>query len=177
MQGIRAGGSTGSKMSFYCGCVFSVVGVIFIITFLLVMSHWETVVINGRGAVWLIPVTFGLLSVIMLVIGFFLLRLYGNEQKKIRRLLERGEYIMADITGFPINYHNRVNGIPTYFVECAYQDPATGTVHVFMSRYISIALLPQKIKADTVRVYVDRSNGYQDYYVDVDSILPTVVQH
>ena len=73
MQGIRAGGSTGSKMSFYCGCVFSVVGVIFIITFLLVMSHWETVVINGRGAVWLIPVAFGLMSVIMLVIGFFLL--------------------------------------------------------------------------------------------------------
>lgn len=113
----------------------------------------------------------------MLVIGFFLLRLYGNEQKKIRRLLERGEYVMADITGFPINYHNRINGIPTYFVKCTYQDPATGTIHVFRSRYISIALLPQKIKADTVRVYVDRSKGYQDYYVDVDSILPHVVRH
>ena len=177
MQGIRAGGSTGSKMSFYCGCVFSVVGVIFIITFLLVMSHWETVVINGRGAVWLNPVTFGIQSVIMLVIGFLLLRLYSNEQKKIRRLLERGEYVMADITGFPINYHNRVNGIPTYFVECTYQDPASGTVHVFRSRDIGIAFLPEKITAKTVRVYVDGSRGYQDYYVDVDSILPHVVQH
>ncbi len=177
MRGIRAGGNTGSKMYFYCGGIFSIVGVIFIITFLLVMSHWEAVSANGQGEMWLIPVAFGLISVIMLVIGFLLLRLYSNEQKKIRRLLERGEYIIADITGFPINYHNRVNGIPTYFVECTYQDPATGTVYVFRSRYISIALLPQKIKADTVRVYVDRSSGYQDYYVDVDSILPHVVRH
>ena len=177
MQGIRTGGSSGSKMYFYCGCIFSVVGVIFIVTFLLVMSHWKAVSANGWGEVWLIPVAFGLLSLIMLVIGFLLLRLYSNEQKKIRRLLERGEYVMADITGFPINYHNRVNGIPTYFVECTYQDPDTGTVHVFRSRDIGIAFLPEKITAKKVRVYVDGSRGYQDYYVDVDSILPHVVRH
>ena len=177
MRGIRTSGSSSSKMYFYCGGIFSVVGVIFIITFLLVMSHWETVAANGRGEVWLIPVALGLISVIMLVIGFLLLRLYSNEQRKIRRLLERGEYVMADITGFPINYHNRVNGIPTYFVECTYQDPTTETVHVFRSRDIGIAFLPEKITAKTVRVYVDRSSEYQDYYVDVDSILPHVVRH
>lgn len=177
MRGIRAGGNTGSKMYFYCGCIFSVIGVIFVITFLLVMSHWETVAANGQGEMWLIPVAFGLMSVIMLVIGFLLLRLYSNEQKKIRRLLGLGEYVIADITGFPINYHNRVNGIPTYFVECTYQDPTTETVHVFRSRDIGIAFLPEKITAKTVRVYVDRSSGYQGYYVDVDSILPHVVRH
>jgi hypothetical protein len=177
MRGIRAGGNTGSKMYFYCGCIFSVIGVIFVITFLLVMSHWETVAANGQGEMWLIPVAFGLMSVIMLVIGFLLLRLYSNEQKKIRRLLGLGEYVIADITGFSINYHNRVNGILTYFVECTYQDPTTETVHVFRSRDIGIAFLPEKITAKTVRVYVDRSSGYQDYYVDVDSILPHVVRH
>ena len=87
MRGIRAGGNTGSKMYFYCGCIFSVIGVIFVITFLLVMSHWETVAANGQGEMWLIPVAFGLMSVIMLGIGFLLLRLDSNEQKKIRRLL------------------------------------------------------------------------------------------
>lgn len=145
--------------------------------FVAIVSDWSNVVANGQGAVWLFPIVFGFLGAITLVIGILLICWYHNDKKRIQRLLDRGEYVIADIIGFPVNYRNRINGIPTYLVECTYKDPVNGTVHVFKSKDIGIAFTPERITAKTVKVYVDYSSGFQDYYVDVDSILPNIVRH
>ena len=166
----------GSKIFFLCGCIFSIVGTIFLIVFVLLITNWDAVSARGRGDVWILPLIFGALSVLLLVIGMGLLRQFRRSKEKVQRLLARGEYVIANITGFPIDYRMYVNGMPTFRIECSYRDPETGVLHIFQSE--NLLFDPAyTVEAQTVRVYVDKSTGYRDHYVDVDPILPQVMRH
>ena len=165
-----------SRVYLICGCVFGAVGLIFLVVGGLVLANLEALAATGQGDVRLLPPIFGGLGALMLAAGVLFIALLVRAKRKIKRLVERGEYVTADIVGFPVDYRVTINGRPTYCVECSYRDPATGVVHVFRSRGLSID--PERyVTAATVRVYVSKESGYRDYYVDIDPILPRVELH
>ena len=164
---------TGPRVILLCGVIFLGVGILFLVLTGWMVTHPQDLEANGRGAVWMLPLIFGGLGAVCTVVGALVLRWQRRSQQKTRRLLERGDYVLADITSFPIDPRMTVNGLPTFRVECSYRDPMTNTMYVFQSRNV-FPDPSRSVTAKTVRVYVDRSSGYRDYYVDVDSILPRV---
>lgn len=167
---------TGSKVYLLCGLIFTLTGAASVAAAVLMAANMDVVIRHGRGDVEALPLIFGLTGGIALVLGIVLLALCLRASRTKRRLLERGESILAEITDFPLDYNVRVNGWPTYRVECSYQDPRTGTVHVFLSD--NMRFDPSRyVTKRTVRVYVDKSAGFDDYYVDVDAILPDIRRH
>lgn len=162
-----------SKVYLLCGCIFCAVGLLFLALCGLMVTHMDSMIKNSEGDVRFLPVIFGFVGGIIAIVGAAVLIWYGRSKRKVNRLLERGEYIVANIIGFPIDYRVTINGRPTYRVECSYQDPATGTLYVFQSKNVFIDPA-YCVTAETVRVYVDKRSGYKDYYVDVDPILPQI---
>ena len=166
----------GSKVFLLCGCIFVTGGGIFLCACALMLTQIDALALDRQNDARFLPVIFGALGGLMAAIGGALLVWLRRKRKRTERLLERGEYVIAKITGFPVDYQVTINGRPTYRVECSYQDPVTGILHVFESKRLLIdpAFC---VTAETVRVYVNREAGYQDYYVDVDPILPRVERH
>ena len=149
-----------SKIFLVCGSLFMFVGLIFMIVFFGIVSNFEYVMRHGYGDVWLLPVIFGVMSIFLLVIGCFILRYYFKKKRMITRLIRAGDYVMADIVGFPVDYQMRVNRMPTYHIECCYKDPVTETLHMFQSENLLID--PEYVTdVNTVRVYVDRASNYK----------------
>lgn len=166
----------GSKVYLLCGLIFTLTGFIAVAAAMFMGANIDAVIEHGRGDVEALPLIFGLTGGIALAIGIVLLISCRKATQKKRRLLERGESVLAEITDFPLDYSIMVNGWPTYRVECSYLDPRTGTVHVFQSD--NLRFDPSRyVTQRTVRVYVDKSAGFDDYYVDVDAILPDIRRH
>ena len=72
------------------------------------------------------------------------------------------------------NYNVSVNGRHPFVVSCKYE-AVDGTVHIFKSRYLYFNPEPL-LKNNVVHVYVD-NNSFKKYYVDIDEVLPTIVEH
>jgi uncharacterized membrane protein len=166
----------GPKVYLLCGVIFSVVGVMMLVVCGVTATHMDYVMTHGRGDVQLLPLIFGVVGVICVLVSVILAVVFFRSAQKKKRLLERGEYVIANITGFPIDYRMTVNGRPTYRIECSYQDPRTGVLHIFQSENLFIDPA-YCVNAETVRVYVDRERDYKDYYVDAAPLLPEIRRH
>ena len=159
-----------------CGGIFVFTGSVSIAAAILLKHNMEAVRLNGTGDVEFLPLIFALSGIIAFAIGCGLLTAYFRKQAMRERLFRNGLFVTADITGFPVDYSIRVNRMPVYRVECRYQDPVDGVVHIFRSEPITIDPSPF-VRVDTVRVYVARDDDYRTYYVDVNSILPEIRRH
>lgn len=168
----------GPRTYLLCGCIFSGVGAVLLAVGVLLFAGGSV----SRGGFHqnrmsaFLPVLFLLMGLLMAGIGVGILRWWREKKERKNRLLQAGYFVNADITGFPIDYRVTVNGMPTYQVECSYQDPASGTVHIFRSDNVFVDPA-YCVNAKTVRVYVDPKSGYREYYVDVDPILPNIQRH
>lgn len=118
------------------------------------------------------------LGSIFLVLGIIFWWIEIKKRNRCNRLLAEGYYIYAEVLdvnqNFNIQYGN--HGHP-YVVKCGYTDE-TGTLHIFKSR--NIRKYPgNNLIGQQVRVYLDRNdyNNFKNYYVDIDEILPNVVEH
>lgn len=167
---------TSSKVYLVCGGVFCAVGSLLLIFCGLMSANMDYIIENGKGDVRFLPLIFGAVGGISVAVGCAVWGWYLHSSRKRSRLFERGEYVIANITGFPADYTVTVNRRPTYRIECTYQDPKTGIVHVFQSSNIFFDPA-HYVTAETVRVYTERNGDYRDYYVDVDSVLPGVEWH
>jgi len=107
-------------------------------------------------------------------LGLVFLITLGNQKKNARRLLENGNYVVAEIFDISQNYNVSVNNKHPFVVSCKYE-AVDGTVHIFKSRYLYFNPEPL-LKNNVVRVYVDNDN-FKKYYVDIDEVLPTIVEH
>ena len=82
---------------------------------------------------------------------------------------------MAKIADVSTQKNVNMNGQSPYVVECHYTDPATGTVHVYYSRYLYIDV-SDLLQSDQVPVYIDRMNE-KIGFVDIDAVLPKIQVH
>ena len=118
------------------------------------------------------------LGSIFLILGVAFLIIEIKKRNRCNRLLAEGYYIYAEVLevnqNFNVQYGN--HGHP-YVIKCGYTDE-NGTLHIFKSRNI-IRYPGNNLIGQQVRIYLDRNdyNNYKNYYMDIDEILPNVVEH
>ena len=97
-----------------------------------------------------------------------------NHRKQImrERLISNGYYEMAVIAAIEQNPYVRVNRHHPYHVICRIE--RAGVIHEYRSE--GFYHLPAVKTGQQVPVYLDRQNE-KNYYVDVESIEPTVIRH
>ena len=147
-----------------CGLVFTIIGTVFTILGIIVGFAVEPVFF----------LAFGVMGISFLIAGICCLIGAGRKKKQKKFLLERGNYIMAQVIETRPNYSVNVNGNYGYEVLCRYQDHY-GTVHVFKSPLVWVDPT-SLLTSDQVRVYVD-GDDYDHYYVDLQSALPEIKMH
>lgn len=101
----------------------------------------------------------------------FLIYDYRKKAKR-ERLLANGYYETAIIAAIEQNPYVRVNQHHPYHVICRIQ--RDGVIHEYRSE--GFYHLPAVNIGDPVPVYLDRQDE-KNYYVDVESIAPTVIRH
>ena len=118
------------------------------------------------------------LGSIFFVLGVVFLIIEIKKRNRCNRFLAEGYYIYAEVMdvnqNFNIQYGN--HGHP-YVVKCGYTDE-NGTLHIFKSR--NLTKFPgNNLIGQQIRIYLDRNdyNNYKNYYMDIDEILPNVVEH
>ena len=157
------------------GAIFAFVGAVFLTvgSVIWVRSFFS------RGAerevMLFFPLIFIGMGAIFFILGLFLISLEVRKRRRQKRAIEGGQFVYAEVSGVGINTSVNVNGRSPYYVECHYKDPTTGIVHIFRSR--DIYFDPSGIMTGMfIPVYVVPGN-FDEYYVDVDAVLPKVEQH
>ena len=141
-----------------------------------IIAGMGSMAVDGSLAVFVIM--FAGLGILFLTLGIIFLSLEIKKRNRCNRLLAEGYYILAEVMdvnkNFNIQYGN--HGHP-YVIKCGYTDE-NGTLHIFKSRNI-IRYPGNDLIGQQVRVYLDRKdyNNYKSYYMDIDEILPNVVEH
>lgn len=169
---------TGLDVGLLIGIIFTIVGAAFsavIAGLLLVFMGRDSMTFQLFLPVFgPLALVFGPLGLIFLAIGLTFLIHGIRKRQRSTRLLNSGNYIMAEITEVTLNGAVRVNGAHPFIIKCIYQD-MEGNIHIFKSRDLFFDPRPL-LKDQQVRVYVDAGN-FNHYYVDIDSILPQVINH
>ena len=99
--------------------------------------------------------------------------LYLRKRRLLReRLLADGYREMADVIGTELQVNVRVNGRYPYRLVCRIE--RDGVLHEYRSDLLPVN--PGLPPGSRVPVYLDRYDPHK-YYVDVDSVMPTIVQH
>ena len=99
--------------------------------------------------------------------------LYLRKRRLLReRLLADGYREMADVIGTELQVNVRVNGRYPYRLVC--RIARDGVLHEYRSDLLPAD--PGLPPGSRVPVYLDRYDA-RKYYVDVESIMPTIVQH
>lgn len=160
--------NTGKGALFIIGAVYVVLGGIFVVLGLIFFFA-----VSDADAVF-VGIPFSLIGSVFLILGIvFLVR----EQRKKRiasELLARGQYITGEVVDFERNYNIRVNNRCPFVIMARYVD-VNGTAHIFRSR--NLFHYPDKsILGMQVKIYIE-DDTFRHYYMDIDEILPTVVEH
>lgn len=127
---------------------------------------------NIEGDVRAFRAIFCGLGAVLLIVGLLCLEI--RTRVRNNRLINSGQYIMAEISELTMNYTVSVNRSHPYIVICRYQD-MYGNIHLFRSRNLFFDPVPL-LKDQMVRVYVE-GEDYKHYYMDIDEVLPKVIRH
>lgn len=151
------------------GSVFTIVGASFLAIGLIIYYALK----EEEGAI-LFLLIFGGIGLLFFVLGVIFLIVELKKKLRNDKLLGAGNYVMAEVLEVTLNYNVAVNRRHPYIVRCRYQD-MYGNVHIFKSR--DLFFDPTDLLKDRmVKVYVDGEN-YKHYYVDIDGVLPNVIEH
>ena len=153
---------------------FTIIGITFLP--IGIIAGMGSMAVDGSLSVFVMM--FAGLGALFLTLGVIFLSLEIKKRNRCNRLLTEGYYILAEIIdvnkNFNVQYGN--HGHP-YVIKCGYTDE-NGTLHIFKSR--NITRYPgNNLLGQQVRVYLDRNdyNNFKNYYMDIDEILPNVVEH
>ena len=121
-----------------------------------------------------VGIVFAILGGVMLALAVCIM-LYGmHYRKRLQKIVENGKYLWGEITDIVPNYHARINNRNPYNVLVRYQD-RNGVVHIFRS--VNQNTYPDRsIIGKQVKVYYENEE-FKRYYVDLEGVLPTVMEH
>ena len=160
---------TGPSALLIVGSVFTILGAVFLATGVIIYYALE----EEEGAI-LFLLIFGGIGLLFFVLGVIFLIVELKKKLRNDKLLNAGNYVMAQIMEVSLNYNVTVNRRHPYIVRCRYED-MYGNVHIFKSRDLFFDPT-DLLKVRLVKVYVDGEN-YKHYYVDIDGVLPNVIEH
>jgi len=152
------------------GFIFAPMGLIFLAVGLLACSS-----IPEAGERLAFLICFAGIGGIFLAVGLMLLLLELRRRAKQRAAYEGGYYVMGRIAGLRTNARVNMNGSHPVVMEVHYEDPDTGTVHVYYSRYLYVHV-EDILTGSEVPVYIDRGDDRVGF-VDVDAVLPRIEVH
>ena len=155
-------------MYLFIGIIFTLVGAVFTGIAIATFS-W-----NAGVDMSFFRYIFGGIGLILLIVGIICLQYAIRKRKRINQVVSSGRYIMAEIANVTRCYNVKINGYRPYVVSCQYQD-ISGNVHMFRSGYLHFNPEPL-LKDQMVKVYVDPED-YNYYYVDIDAVLPDIIEH
>ena len=150
------------------GIVFGALGVIYLPIGLinLAVSVMEGTQVMG--------IVFTALGAVFLVAAAVLLVLELGKRKKMRQAVENRRYVWGEIVEIERNPSIRVNGRCPYVVLVRYRG-RNGQLHIFRSRNLFHYPDPSIVGSQVRIYYFDET--YKIYYVDLDGVLPTVIEH
>lgn len=161
----------GINAVFIVGLVFTIIGAVFLVLGIILGIGLRSE-LGSESIVF--TFTFGGMGLLFFAFGLGFLITLGNQKRTAQRLLENGNYVVAEIFDISQEYNVRVNGRHPFIINCKYE-AMDGTVHIFKSRYLYFNPEPL-LKNNVVRVYVDNDN-FKKYYVDIDEVLPKIINH
>lgn len=91
------------------------------------------------------------------------------------KMIERGTYVIANITNISRNPNLIINGVCPWVIECDFYDPDTRITHSFRSENV-MEDPSNYIEGNEVKVYINPDN-LDEYYVDLDSVIGKHVVH
>ena len=160
---------TGLSALLIVGSIFTILGAVFLATGVIIYYALK----EEEGAI-LFLLIFGGIGLLFFALGVIFLIVELKKKLRNDKLLGAGNYVMAEVLEVTLNYNVAVNRRHPYIVRCRYQD-MYGNVHIFKSR--DLFFDPTDLfKDQMVKVYVDGEN-YKHYYVDIDEVLPNVIEH
>lgn len=152
----------------------AIIGIVFTSISAVFMLITVIFFLQNEATLFLVAISMLFVGIITLIAGLTFFLLYIRKRKRIRKIVEEGYYITAEIGEVSRNYNVQVNGRNPYNIRAAYTDE-TGCVHIFQSR--NLYYNPEgMLRSQMVRVYI-RRNEYKEYYMDIDAILPQVEFH
>jgi hypothetical protein len=145
--------------------VFTILGAVFSTVsiscgFLFAAQHQQ----NNDALV--LTIVFTCIGLPLLFIGILLTIIAKKKKDAVQKLIDEGNYVMADVIDITPNMGVEVNGMPTYILMCSYVDPVTNYRYSFQSRNLTYE--PKELAGTKIRVYIDKDD-ISHYYVDVDS--------
>jgi len=129
---------------------------------------------HGTGDVKVLPLVFGGIGTPFLIVGLACAVWAVRRRIAIRKVVAAGDYVTAKVVSVRQNFNVQVSGRCPFVVECHYQDPVTGVLHVFHS--CNLYYYPEELMGNEIRVYVDPKN-MKHYYVDTCSLNQDVQIH
>ena len=117
---------------------------------------------------------FGAGGGIFLTLGLTFLVISFRKKKRLEKMVAEGCYFYGEVIDVEIVRNVTVNHYNPIRLVVSMQDPM-GNTHVFRSEIIHPGVRPAWI-GKRVRVYAQQGN-LDNYYVDVDSIEKTVIEH
>ena len=149
------------------GIVFSVIGVVFLTVGLTVGR------ISTDADAATLTLIFTALGGCFLCAGIGCWAAIISQKRQATRLVAGGRYIWGQITELVPNYSVQVNGRHPRIAIVRYEDGSG--IHIFRSRnlyrYPDVSVVGRQVK-----VYI-QNDRFQPYYVDIDPVLPRVIEH
>ena len=155
-----------------CGCIFAVIGAIFVPIGWFV-PQIPNVRISGNGGVEFFRAMFCGMVGLFLVLGLCFLLVDVRRRARLRRAYDMGNYVEAKILGMKELKHIDVNNRHPNVIECAWTG-TDGVEHIYRSRALFREAWP--LKSDTVPVYIDRDDE-RIGFVDIDAVLEEIKIH
>ena len=117
---------------------------------------------------------FAVFGVILLVTTLILLVYSVFQRRRLQKIVDAGKYIWGEVTEIVANYNVRVNNRNPFILMVRYQD-RNGNIHIFRSRNLK-SYPDRSVIGKQVKVYYE-DESYKHYYIDLEGILPHVIEH
>lgn len=127
----------------------------------------ESAAIDSPAERWLLPLVFGGIGLVFLLIGLLLTLSKLRTQRTAAQVKVSGRPIMATVTDVSLNSQLRLNGRSPWRIHAQWLDPETNRVHVFDSE--DVWFDPAPYLGPEIRVLVDPKDVSR-YWVDVDTL-------
>lgn len=148
--------------------VFSIIGIVYLILGIMIRLFPTEADDLIAGTV------FAVLGGAFLLTAIIVFLCMLSNQKRLQSIVNAGRYIWGEIVDIVPNYNVRINGRTPYVILVRYAD-RYGNTHIFRSP--SQKLYPDRsIVGKQVKVYYE-TEAFKRYYVDLEGVLPHVIEH
>ena len=150
------------------GIVFGALGAIYLPIGLISLA------VGAMDGTQVVGIVFTALGAVFLTVGIILLVFEFSKREQIRQAVENRRYIWGEIVEIERNHAIRVNGRCPYVVLARYRG-RNGQLHIFRSRNL-LRYPDSSIIGQQVRIYC-KDETFKIYYMDLDGVLPSVIEH